>query len=116
MKSPKTGQTGQDRTGNLKNDSLSRWCKVSGDNLHASPQLARLVMSFDDIMMCIKCMIIIMMDGHDFLGVKRGNEKKVKEMWSIMEACGLKNNTCLLHRAAILTGRLSAVGTFLAMQ
>ena len=51
-----------DRTGNLKNDSLSRWCKVGGDNLHASPQLARLVISFDEIMMCIKCMIIIMMD------------------------------------------------------
>ena len=57
-----------------------------------------------------------MMDGHDFLGVKRGNEKKVKEMWSIMEEGGFENNTCLLHRAAILTGRLSAVGTFLAMQ
>ena len=72
-------------------------------------------MSFDDIMVCIKCMIIIMMDGHDFLGAKRGNERKVKEMWSIMEACGLKNNTCLLHRAEILAGRHSAVGTFLAM-
>ena len=69
----------------------------------------------NDIMMCIKCMIIIMMDGHDFLGAKRGNERKVKEMWSIMEACGLKNNTCLLHRAEILAGRHSAVGTFLAM-
>ena len=105
-----------DRTGNLKNDSLSRWCKVGGDNLHASPQLARLVISFDEIMMCIKCMIIIMMDGHNFLGAKRGNERKVKEMWSIMEEGGFENNTCLLHRAAILAGRHSAVGTFLAMQ
>ena len=50
------------------------------------------------------------------VGAKRGNERKVKEIWSIMEDGGLKNNTCLLHRAAILAGRHSAVGTLLAMQ
>ena len=33
-----------------------------------------------------------------------------------MREGGFKNNTCLLHRAAILAGRHSAVGTFLAMQ
>ena len=33
-----------------------------------------------------------------------------------MEEGGFENNTCLLHRAAILAGRHSAVGTFLAMQ
>ena len=49
------------------------------------------------------------------VGAKRGNERKVKEIWSIMEDGGLKNNTCLLHKAAILAAVL-AVGTLLAMQ
>ena len=70
-----------DRTGNLKNDSLPRWCEVSGDNLHASPQLARLVMKlwyYDDVHQ----MYDNYHDGWAWLfGVKRGHERNVKEMW-----------------------------------